>query len=93
MSEAIVQRTAKSNKCKNSRKNERGDLKKKKVEAAEDEKYSESEDESHKYSYQFGWSDSDFHNAITIPLGLKSNEYSIDNDGDIESSASPDEFI
>ena len=36
------------------KKNEKDDLKKMKVEAAEDEKYSESEDESNKYSYQVG---------------------------------------
>ena len=92
LSEAIVQRNPKSNKCKNSRKNKNDDLKKKKVEskleskverkveAAEDEKYSE--DESDECSDQFGWSDSDSDNAITIPLGLESNENSINNDGE-----------
>ena len=111
LSEAIVQRKAKSNKRKNSRKNKRDDLKKKKVEskleskverkveAAEVEKYSESEDGSDEHSYQFGWSDSHSDNAITSPLGLESNENSIyddgdlDHDDDIESSASPDEYI
>ena len=54
-----------------------------KVEAAEDEKYSESEgksDEFGLFELSIWVADSDSDNAITISLGLESNENSIDDD-------------